>query len=61
MSFILFFMMVLLFTINFIIALSMVIEALKKTTKSGYRIGYIILALIMVCNCIVILRGCFLW
>lgn len=61
MNFLMFVFMILLFAINAVIAVTMFVESLKKGHKSGYRAGYALLGMVMVCNCIIVARGCYLW
>lgn len=61
MNFLTFMFMILLFAINAVIAVTMFVESLKKKNKNGFRIGYGLIGAVMVCNCIIIARGCYLW
>lgn len=61
MNFLMFMFMILLFAFNAIVAVVMFVESLKKGHKGGYRAGYALLGAVMVCNCMIIARGAFLW
>lgn len=61
MNFLMFMFMILLFAFNAIIAVTMFAESLKKGHKGGYRAGYALLGAVMVCNCIIVARGCYPW
>ena len=61
MNFLMFMFFILLFAIDAVIAVTMFVESLKKKKKNSYRVGYALIGAVMVCNCIIVARGGYLW